>query len=661
VLIGAAPLHLPMRSFRLALAAAALALVVRPAQAAVTEPNGAVVPVNVASGGIYLGTWFMQQGETFDVVLDAAAEPGAFSPLCDFSATFVLKDSSAMAGISWYNTTADATGPVPQTEVFPIVPPGTAVGTTITSADIRTNMAYANGLIGFALVRDDDNNGTTPPTVTYYSEFRRNEICTGCTGAGQMVDHWKAALIYPSTQLENTFYLAFEDWGGASAAPSSWNNDGDFNDQVFRITGVACPGGGAPCDTGVPGLCAPGLTECVAGGTLECRQQVAETAETCDGLDNDCNGEIDNGELCPTNEVCDRGRCVARCSELANTCDSTEICSDEGFCVDAACATVMCPAGERCEDGTCKAPCSGVVCPGGTVCLAGRCADPCLGVTCEIGRVCDGGVCVPKCDCQVCGIGTECQSDGRCVATGCADVSCAAGEVCAAGACVDACTGAVCPSGEKCVAGACVDACTDVTCATGEKCVAGVCTDSCTGVHCIPGQSCVPGDDNQGECVAAADCTTTACPNPGDQCVAGVCTNPCMICTLSQRCENGACVDRCTGVVCGVEEECRDGVCVSTAPPPATGGSAGAGGSVTTGGTGGVTTTGGTGGTGGGAGSGAGSGGTTFVIDEVHDEEQFADPGCNCRAAPSGRASPWLLALGAALIGALRRRTRERV
>ena len=94
-----------------------VSLMAVPAAAAVTEPNGTVVPTNTASGGIYLGTWFMQQGETFDAVADAAAEPGAFSPLCEFSATLVLKDSSANAGISWYNTTAGATGPVPDAEV----------------------------------------------------------------------------------------------------------------------------------------------------------------------------------------------------------------------------------------------------------------------------------------------------------------------------------------------------------------------------------------------------------------------------------------------------------------------------------------------------------------------------------------------------------------
>jgi hypothetical protein len=611
-----------------------LLLVGSVARGAVTEPNGVAVPVNVASGGVYLGTWFTGEGETFDVVADAAATPGAFSPLCDFSATLVLRDSSAKAGISWYNTTADGMGPLADSDVHAIVPPGTAVGSTVSSADIRTSMDYLGGLVGFALVRDDDNSDTTPPTITYYSEFKRNALCSGCTGAGMMADYWKAALIYPSTVHENTFYLAFEDWGGASAAPSTWYNDGDFNDQVFRITGVACPGSGAACDTGKPGICQPGLTECVAGGTLDCKPQLEPTDESCDGLDNDCDGDIDNGDLCPTGQVCDRGTCVTRCSDLADTCESTEVCSDAGYCVDAACADVTCDAGKKCTGGECHAPCEGVVCPASNVCLAGRCADPCVGVTCGNGRVCDRGVCVPTCDCQVCGAGLECATDGRCVPEGCAGKECASGEACVAGSCVDACDGAACPTGEKCTSGACVDACTGVACDAGQKCLAGNCTDSCTGVHCLPGQNCVPGADSQGECADAADCTTVPCENASDVCVDGVCMNPCMACTTSQSCVDGACVDACTGVACGTDETCRAGVCVGTAPPAMGGGTGGGGGSsgTTLGGSGPM----GIGGTAtGGSGRGGSGAGTATPAGDDEPPDQRANPSCACRTGSS--------------------------
>jgi hypothetical protein len=53
------------------------------------------------------------------------------------------------------------------------------------------------------------------------------------------------------------------------------------------------PGGGAGCGTGQPGVCGAGTKHCLAGG-LVCTSNVQPSAETCDGLDNDCNGAIDD-------------------------------------------------------------------------------------------------------------------------------------------------------------------------------------------------------------------------------------------------------------------------------------------------------------------------------------------------------------------------------
>ena len=639
-----------MRSFSpasLALVTLGVGLCFSPrARAAVTEPNGTVVPI-AGTDQTSLQAYFTAEGETINAVADAAAEPGAFSPTCDFTATLVLKQSQATCGIAWYNTTAGAVGPVPLANVYIIANPA-PLNQTITSAEIRTSPNYAGGLVGFGLYRDGG--------VAYWSEFRRNQQCTGCTTP----DYWKAMLVYPSTTLPNTFYLAFEDWPGAGAQPGTWNNDGDFNDQVFRVTGVACPGSGAPCDTGMPGVCAPGLTECVSGMTLRCVPQVPSSMEVCDALDNDCNGEIDDGDLCDVNEICDRGRCVAPCSELNFTCKNTEVCTPEGYCVDAMCADVTCEPGERCYQGMCRNPCDDVICPPPQMCLAGRCADPCVGVTCETGRVCDQGVCVPTCDCQICATGKECADDGRCVPTGCSDRTCPAGQTCAAGACVDACTGARCPPGEKCEGGSCVDACMGVTCPTGQKCAAGVCIDSCTDVLCRPGQICVPGDDNQGDCVEGCSgimcgggqmCTNGACPNCDGAvcevstyvCRDGTCVNPCttIVCAAGEVCRNGACADNCAGVNCPTGQACQNGICVSTAMP--TGGTGGTGGSAGTS-TGGATSTGG-----GGAGGAAATSGTSGDDGPGKPENDYANPGCACRLAPGGR-SPWgLVALGTAL------------
>lgn len=70
------------------------------------------------------------------------------------------------------------------------------------------------------------------------------------------------------------------------------------------------PEGGMPCDTGEPGICAAGTTQCIAG-SLECAQDLLAEPESCDGLDNDCDGETDEGDLCGVGETCVAGVCTA--------------------------------------------------------------------------------------------------------------------------------------------------------------------------------------------------------------------------------------------------------------------------------------------------------------------------------------------------------------
>jgi len=232
----------------------------------------------------------------------------------------------------------------------------------------------------------------------------------------------------------------------------------------FSVRGgaVACPGTGTPCDTGSPGACGAGVTQCV-GRTTVCSPVGTASGERCDGIDNDCNSMIDDGPgLCPAGQVCARGTCVAPCFE--HSCADDQTCTPEGDCVDTTCyhqeveLGMPCPAGQRCIHGPlCVGACDGISCPHGQECVAGHCQDLCAVLTCNADEVCADGACIPTCPCHACAADETCGADGRCTPNGCDIVICDPGFYCDTGLCVDACAGAICPENQHCEIGVCVD------------------------------------------------------------------------------------------------------------------------------------------------------------------------------------------------------------
>ena len=394
-----------------------------------------------------------------DPVADAKVTPETFHPTCALTFTVVNRGGARFNSVfGWYNVT----GAAPAASDLHVMLDCNAQPGSSVVLDVRNDPAYKGGDIGFFLVTPEDHNmkgscagGDCCATIprfsagvgyAYYSQRAFNP-----DGGGAMP--YIHLLTYLSQIAQRKFYFAWEDTYQTASA--------DFTNPVMSVSGVECGGAGKPCATGEKGICAAGVTTC-ANGTLSCTPLAGGDPERCDGLDNDCNGVVDDGAQCDNPlEVCVNGECVGRCTlgqEFA--CDPPLQCdSVAGVCDDPQCAGVSCPPDQTCHGGVCGDACSGIVCPHGIRCVNGACVDPCMGKACDMGQVCVGGLCLPGC--TACG-GVTCSAPLSCDGgTGaCTDPSCPggcpAGQYCDQGQCKDACDGAVCPPKHQCVMGQCV-------------------------------------------------------------------------------------------------------------------------------------------------------------------------------------------------------------
>jgi MYXO-CTERM domain-containing protein len=445
--------------------------------AQVMQPDGTVVPrISTPTAGCHTGLNVqacLDQGEmalggmagSIDAIRDARINQETFDPNCQLTFTTISKGGSVYRNMfGWYPAKGgNVPPPLSDLHVFltcadvQLLPTPTTRTLVLPAGVGKIGFFMANGQGSVCLATAADGTLMAEPRYIFYTERRFNGLDRQGNPIPDLSRNIIRVLTWQSIAEPGAFYFGWEDDG--------LYTDNNFNDLVTRVSGIQCSGGGGLCDTGLKGKCGQGTMQCRAG-KLTCVADQPPTEEKCNALDDNCDGQIDEGKLCPPNYVCFRGNCVENCGRGEFICSPQTGCeTTAGVCVETACLGKTCPAGQVCRGGQCVGECVGVKCPWGQACRHGGCVDVCSGFECDRGFTCtvtypngtdkDAVAVCAGCSCNRCGNGFFCQND-RCVATDCATMTCDQGRHCQAGTCVDNCAGAVCPTGQKCDKGQCV-------------------------------------------------------------------------------------------------------------------------------------------------------------------------------------------------------------
>ncbi|WP_441289510.1 hypothetical protein ACSRUE_01795 [Sorangium sp. KYC3313] len=331
------------------------------------------------------------------------------------------------------------------------------------------------------------------------------------------------------------------------------------------------PGVGLPCETGLSARCSAGTTQCDAeDGSIRCLPKATSDAEACNGEDDNCDGQVDEGPFCCPDNALDGNESDIDCGgSCLEKCEVGEMCRDDVDCKTSICAGTRCQPkkglGEPCDA---DVKCESTHCVDG-VCCDAECSALCYACTTSLRGIGQDGVCGPiasdrdpdeECNSQApatCGNTGFCNGAGACqqhpATTACREATCSAdgitlelADTCnGSGSCVDR-------GNQSCAPFSCRgDACTDQL-RPGEPCTS---ASECADGYCVDGVCCQTacGNGSPGDCQACnvAGHLGTCSPSPAG----AICRGATDVCDVAELCDGASTVCpadgvRDAGVVC---------------------------------------------------------------------------------------------------------------